>query len=281
MPVVTVNMSNLTFRDTSLDKFDKRILLALEDDVLSAKQICSEWAMPDDYASRVRYRIREQLGQGEGRLVQIYADDETPGAIHNRNLYALTEDGEAFVRANYEALQTPEDIDALVKRVESVDDRAVHARQKAEDVEETAERQRERVNNLQRDYHKVNERSKESRKRLRKIENEVFETEWEPPLSQLIDEVAEGSRRRDENIEHDLDVLNQTLRRELVSRSDFRPVERQAQKAWNWVRSMADRVNALESKLEEEQERREQLERRVATLEREIDTPSGLRGLFY
>jgi len=43
-------MSNLTFRDTSLDKFDKRILLALEDDVLSAKQICSEWAMPDDYA---------------------------------------------------------------------------------------------------------------------------------------------------------------------------------------------------------------------------------------
>ena len=281
MPVVTVNMSNLTFRDTSLDKFDKRILLALEDDVLSAKQICSEWAMPDDYASRVRYRIREQLGQGEGRLVQIYADDETTGAIHNRNLYALTEDGEAFVRANYEALQTPEDIDALVKRVESVDDRAVHARQKAEDVEETAERQRERVNNLQRDYHKVNERSKESRKRLRKIENEVFETEWEPPLSQLIDEVAEGSRRRDENIEHDLDVLNQTLRRELVSRSDFRPVERQAQKAWNWVRSMADRVNALESKLEEEQERREQLERRVATLEREIDTPSGLRGLFY
>lgn len=274
-------MSDLIFRDTSLDKLDKRILLVLEDDVLSAKQICSEWAMPDDHASRVRYRIRERLGQGEGRLVQIYAADETPGDIHNRNLYTLTEDGEAFVRANHEALQTPEDIDALIERVESVNDRASHARQKADDAEETAERQRERVNNLQRDYHKVNERSKESRKRLRKIENEVFETEWEPSLNQLIDEVAEGSRRRDEDIEHDLEIMKRTLRRELVSKSDFGPVERQAQKAWNWVRSMADRVNALESELEEEQERREQLERRVATLETEVDAPSGLRGLFY
>lgn len=276
-------MTTLSHRGNNIDKLDKRILLALEDDVLSAQDICQEWALPDSDEARVRYRIRERLGRGEGRLVQIYDAEEMPGGVNDRNIYSLTPDGEEFVRSNREALATPESIDDLRRKLQDVRDSALDADESAEDAMDVATSQRDRVNDLQRDKHKINDRSKENRKRLTELEREVFEDEWgDPSLRELIEQLEESSINRVEDVRHDLNVLEQSARREYAKADDLTSVETTSQRNSKLVKSLAERVNELESELESERGRNDNLERRVAQLERAIQSQSGgLKGLFY
>lgn len=262
-------MTSVTHRGNSLDKLDKRILLALEDDALSAKDICDEWALPTSDEARIRYRIRERLGHGEGRLVQIYTAEEVPGGLPDRNIYGLTDPGKDFVRLHREVLTTPEDIDDLCERINDAHDRADSAYAEAKSAEAVANKQRERINDLQRDKHAINERSKENRKRLRKLEDEVFETKWEPSLRQRLDEIREGSKKRDEELEHDLDVMERRLRRTLATRSDLRDVERAAQEGANGVTALSDEIQELKERLDETEKENRRLRVRVAELEQE------------
>jgi chromosome segregation ATPase len=276
-------MTAISHRGNSLDKIDKRILLALDDDVLSAKEICDEWALPESDEARVRYRIRERMGRGEGRLVQIYDAEEVPGGVNDRNLYSLTREGEEFVRSTREALATPESIDDLRGDLKDVQAEAVDAGESAEDAMGVATSQRERVNDLQRDKHTINDRSKENRKRLTELEREVFEDEWgEPSLRELLDQIEEASINRVEDVRHDVKRAEQNARREYAKADDLNEVQTTSQRNSKRTKNLAERVNELESELEQEQSRNDDLERRVAQLERLVQSSGGgLKGLFY
>lgn len=273
-------MTSIAHRGDSLDKLDKRILLALENDVLSAKEICNEWALPESDESRVRYRIRERLGRDEGRLVQIYAADETPGGIFNRNLYSLTDEGREFVRSNRELLATPESIDELRKETDGVQTDALRAEKKAEDAMDVATSQRDRINDLQRDKHTINERSKENRKRLRKLEGEVFEKKCDPSLKQLINEMADDSQRRDDKLERNMEVVKKQLQRTLATRSDLRDVKRSAQKGANGVSVLKDEMQELRERLDETEKENRRLRAQIAEFMRGRRS-SGIMRWFY
>jgi len=275
-------MTAISYQGDLLDKLDKRILLALEDDILSAKGICTEWALPESDASRVRYRIRERLGRGAERLVQTYGADETPGAIHDRKLYSLTNSGEEFVRANRELLTTPESIDELRDDINEVRSDVQQVENMTVNAEDIATSQRERVNDLQRDKHAINDRSKENRKRLQKLEREVLATEWDASLQQLIDEVAEGAKSRYSELEHEIERTETKLRDQFVSYKEYRETQRQAEKAWNWAQSLRDSLRETEEKLKKERARNDELEQRLTAIEQELfEDSSGLKDFFY
>ncbi|WP_207588495.1 hypothetical protein [Halomontanus rarus] len=273
-------MSKITHGVYDLDRLDKRILVALDDNVLSAKEICEEWALPSSDSSRVRYRIRERLGVGAERLVQIYDAVETPGDIYDRNLYALTDRGQQFVARHREALTTPESIDELREDLDDVHTDLQRVDEMADDAMDVATSQRERINGLQRDKYTLNERSKENRERLQSLEREVFETDWDSSLRDLIAEIEEESQNRDEDIRNDLDVQKKQLMRRLVTADEFTQVKADAERGRNWSKALLERVRELENELDEERERNENLTRRLNEIERRLNQPGRLKSLF-
>ena len=273
-------MTTVLYEGYELDKLDKRILTTLEDDTLSAREICERWGLKKSDSSRVRYRIRERLGRGEDCLIQIYDAVETPGDIYNRNLYALTEDGKQFVTEHREALTTPESIEELRVDIEKVRGDTERLDTEIKDAMDVATSQRERINDLQRDKYTINERSKENRERLQELEREVFETDWDSSLRDLIDEIETASKSRDEAIRHDLDIQKKNLIRRLVTADEFRPVKSNAERGKNWSKALLDRVQELENALDEERQQNEHLMYRLNEIERQLNQPGRLKSIF-
>ncbi|OYR42883.1 hypothetical protein DJ75_12355 [Halorubrum sp. Eb13] len=156
------------------------------------------------------------------------------------------------------------------------------ASESAEDAMGVATSQRERVNDLQRDKHTINDRSKENRKRLTELEREVFDDGFgDLSLRELIDQIEDASINRVEDVRHDLNRVEQDARREFARADDLTEVQKTSHRTSKLTKNLAERVNKLESELEQEQSRNDDLERRVVQLERAIQSSGGLKGLLY
>lgn len=265
----------------SFDKLDKRILLALNDDLLSAKGICDAWALPESDEARVRYRIRERLGCGDDALVRVYGAEELPGGISDRHIYSLTDAGAEFVKSNHEELTTPESIDELREDLDRVDDAVQAAGEDADEAMDVATAQRERINKLQAEKCTINDRSKENRSRVQDLEREVFATDWDDSLSERIEVVEEASINRASDIEDQIERRERQYRSDFAKRSDLRDVQSTAQHVSNVSQNASERINELKEELEAERVRANEFERRLAAIERVLDKPRGIMRYFY
>ncbi|MUV56237.1 hypothetical protein [Halogeometricum sp. CBA1124] len=274
-------MATTTEPVRSLDKLDKRILLALDEDLLSAKGICDAWALPESDEARVRYRIRERLGCGDDALVCVYRAEKLPGGISDRHIYSLTDAGAGLVKSNREELTTPESIDELREDLDRVDDTARAAGEDADEAMDVATAQRERINKLQAEKCTINDRSKENRSRVQDLEREVFAIDWDDSLSERIGVVEEASINRASDIEDQIERRERQYRSDFAKRSDLRDVQSTAQRASNVSQNASERINELKEALEAERARVNELERRLAAIERASDKPGGIMRYFY